>query len=84
MYPIERYMKTLKTYVHNIVRPKGSMAEWYIWDECLGFITEYLLKFEVVQQWIWDVDEKEGDDTKMHDGVGAKFFMSLGLRNLAH
>ncbi len=48
MYPIERYMKTLKTYVRNMARPKGSMAERYIRDECFDFITEYLQRFEVV------------------------------------
>jgi hypothetical protein len=46
MYPMERYMKTLKTYVHNnMVRPKGSMVEGYIQNECLGFIIEYLQRF---------------------------------------
>jgi len=34
MYPIERYMKTLKLYVHNMARPKVSMAKGYIGDEC--------------------------------------------------
>jgi hypothetical protein len=48
MYPMERYMKTLKTYVHNMVRPEWSMDEGYIRDECLGFITKYLQRFEVV------------------------------------
>ncbi len=38
MYPIERYMKTLKTYVQNMTRPKGSIVERYIKDECIGFI----------------------------------------------
>jgi hypothetical protein len=27
MYPIERYMKTLKLYVHNMARPKVSMPK---------------------------------------------------------
>jgi len=48
MYPMERYMKTFKTYVRNMVRPKGSMVEGYIQNECLGFITKYLQRFEVV------------------------------------
>jgi hypothetical protein len=30
MHPMERYMKTLKTYVNNIVRLEESMAEGYI------------------------------------------------------
>jgi hypothetical protein len=27
MYQVERYMKTLKTYMRNMARPKGSMAK---------------------------------------------------------
>lgn len=30
MYPIERYLKTLKVYVRNRERLKGSMAEGYV------------------------------------------------------
>jgi hypothetical protein len=39
MYPIEHYMKTLKGYVKNKVRPKGNMAEGYGLEEALGFCT---------------------------------------------
>jgi hypothetical protein len=39
MYPIERAMKVFKGYVRN--RPKASMAEGYILDETIGFVTEY-------------------------------------------
>jgi hypothetical protein len=42
MYPVERYMKTLKGYVRNMARPEASMAEGYLKEECFGFITEYL------------------------------------------
>jgi hypothetical protein len=42
MYPVERYMKTLKSYVRNTARPKATMAEGYVKEECIGFITEYL------------------------------------------
>jgi hypothetical protein len=48
MYLVERYMKTLKTYVQNMARLEGFMAKGYIRDECLGFIIEYLQRFEVV------------------------------------
>ena len=50
MYHVERYMKTLKHYVHNMARPEASMAEGYVKDECLGFITEYMQRFEVVDR----------------------------------
>jgi hypothetical protein len=48
MYPVERYMKTLKNYVRNMARPEASMAEGYLKDECIGFITKYLHRFDVV------------------------------------
>jgi hypothetical protein len=28
--------------VRNMARPEASMAEGYVKDECIGFITEYL------------------------------------------
>jgi hypothetical protein len=42
MYPIEHVMKDLKGYVHNMVKPKGSMAEGYIVDETLGLYNNYM------------------------------------------
>ncbi|XP_020979841.1 uncharacterized protein LOC107643760 isoform X3 [Arachis ipaensis] len=42
MYPIERYMCTLKRYVRNRSRPKGSIAEGYLAEECLTFCSRYL------------------------------------------
>ncbi|CAN6544405.1 unnamed protein product [Malus baccata var. baccata] len=37
MYPIERYLQTLKRYVRNKGRPEGFIAEAYLVDECLSF-----------------------------------------------
>jgi hypothetical protein len=48
IYLVKWYMKTLKTYVCNMARHEGSMVEGYIRGECLGFITEYLQRFEFV------------------------------------
>ncbi|KAK9944688.1 hypothetical protein M0R45_010246 [Rubus argutus] len=42
MYPIERYLHTLKEYVRNKAHPEGSIAEGYIIDECLSFCSMYL------------------------------------------
>ncbi|KAK9267622.1 hypothetical protein L1049_010053 [Liquidambar formosana] len=42
MYPIERFLRTLKCYVRNKARPKGSIAEAYINNECLTFCSMYL------------------------------------------
>ena len=42
MYPIERYLRILKSYVRNKAKPEGSIAEAYIADECLTFCSRYL------------------------------------------
>ena len=42
MYPPERYMGTLKSYVRNKSRPEGSIAEAYLVEECLSFCSRYL------------------------------------------
>ncbi|GJZ34253.1 putative transposase-associated domain-containing protein [Tanacetum coccineum] len=41
MYPIERYLMRLKSYVHNKGQPEGSMTEGYVKDECLTFCSRY-------------------------------------------
>ncbi|XP_038713903.1 uncharacterized protein LOC120007624 isoform X1 [Tripterygium wilfordii] len=46
MYPIERYLRTLKKYVRNKARPEGSIAEGYILDECSTFCARYLNSVE--------------------------------------
>jgi hypothetical protein len=57
---------------------------YYIQDECLGFITEYLQKFDIVESRIWVVDEENGDVGEVLEGVGTKFHMSPTLHDLAH
>ena len=42
MYPIERYLLTLKRYVRNKSKPEGSIAEGYLADESLTFCSRYL------------------------------------------
>jgi hypothetical protein len=42
IYPIERYLRTLKGYVRNKARPEGSIAERYISEECMTFCSWYL------------------------------------------
>jgi hypothetical protein len=54
MYPMERYMKTLKDYVCTKARPEGSMAEGYAMDDTLGFCTEYMTRFTSTTRRVWD------------------------------
>ena len=42
MYPIKHQMGTLKGYVRNRARPKGSIAEAYIANEDLTFCSRYM------------------------------------------
>jgi hypothetical protein len=41
MYPIERYLRTLKGYVRNKACPEGSIAEGYILEECMTFCSRF-------------------------------------------
>lgn len=84
MYPMERYMKDLKGYVRNMARPEGSMAEGYIRDEALGFMTEYMSSFDAIQRRVWDENEEEGVVGEVLEGGGTKRAMSPRLRDVAH
>jgi hypothetical protein len=84
MYPVERYMKTLKGYVRNMARPEASMAEGCLKDECLGFVTEYLQRFDVVHRQVWDAEEEYGNAEEVLEGAGKSYLMTAELRNVAH
>ncbi|XP_057443879.1 uncharacterized protein LOC130736038 [Lotus japonicus] len=42
MYPVERFLRILKSYVRNKARPEGSIAEGYVAEECMTFCARYL------------------------------------------
>ncbi|XP_068495089.1 uncharacterized protein [Phaseolus vulgaris] len=42
MYPIERYLGHLKSYVRNKAQPEGSIAEGYLAEEVLTFFSQYM------------------------------------------
>ena len=46
MYEIKIFLCKLNHYVQNKARPKGSIAEGYIIDECLTFCSIYLSEIE--------------------------------------
>jgi hypothetical protein len=84
MYPMERYMKTLKDYVHTKARPEGSMAEGYVMDETLGFCIEYITRFTTTRTCVWDDKEEPGVFDKEPEGRGIKRPMSSNVRAWAH
>ncbi|XP_050225594.2 uncharacterized protein LOC126675059 [Mercurialis annua] len=75
MYPIERYLRTLKSYVRNMARPEGSIAAGYLANECLTFCSRYLV----------GVDTKHNRVPRNYDGdyspseeVGLEIFKEAG------
>ena len=42
MLLIDRYLRTLKSYVRNKSRPEGPIVEGYIAEECATFCSRYL------------------------------------------
>ena len=43
---IDRYLRTLKSYVRNKSRPEGSIAEGHTTEECATFCSRYLHDIE--------------------------------------
>jgi len=41
MYPVERYLRTVKGYVRNKAHPEGSIVEGYITEECMTFCSQF-------------------------------------------
>ncbi|KAM6596876.1 hypothetical protein CsatA_007400 [Cannabis sativa] len=48
MYPFERNMKVLKSYVRNHYRPEACMVECYISEEAVEFCSEYMAGVEAI------------------------------------
>jgi hypothetical protein len=67
-----------------MARPEASMAEGYIKDKCIGFVTEYLQRFDVVERRVWDAEEEFGDIEEVPEGGGKPYVMSTALRDAAH
>lgn len=81
MYPIERYMKTLKDFVRTFARPEGSMAKGYAMEDTLGFCTKYLTRFSPTTRRVWD--EKE-DQTMVDEMLQGRAGMTHELDNNEH
>ncbi|KAL0413519.1 UNVERIFIED_CONTAM: hypothetical protein Sradi_1553600 [Sesamum radiatum] len=72
MYPIERYLSTLKRYVRNRAHPEGSIARGYLMEECMNFCSRYLN----------DVETKENRPPRNNDGdnnVGRGYMEEQGV-----
>jgi hypothetical protein len=72
MYPIERYLFTLKEYVRNRAHPEGSIAEGYLMAECMHFCSLYLN----------DVETKSNRPKRNKDGDGDKHGIKFKLTDI--
>ncbi|XP_020257510.1 uncharacterized protein LOC109834036 isoform X2 [Asparagus officinalis] len=50
MYPIERYLGSMKHNVRNRARPEGSIAEGYVANECFIFASRYMRQKKTTAQ----------------------------------
>ena len=48
MYPFERFMGILKSYVRNRSRPEGSIVEGYATEEVIEFYVDYMAQVEPI------------------------------------
>jgi hypothetical protein len=60
------------------------MAEGYILDKTIGFVTKYLQDFCHVRRNIWDVDEEEGVYGEVMEGAATKLTLDPVARDVAH
>ena len=70
MYPCERYMGTLKSFVRNKAAPEALMAKGYAAEEALGFCTEYLNLQQYTKRHIWESEEEESQTASVVEGAG--------------
>ena len=84
MYPCERYLGTLKSFVRNRAQPKASMAKGYVAEEALGFCTEYLNLQQYTKRHIWESEEEESMRASVVEGRGRVFNMSEAELVRAH
>ena len=88
MYPIERHLCRLKSYVKNKVCPEGSIVEGYIAQECLHFYSRYLHRVEtglkrLERNYEGDLDQLKNSKLKFFSLVGkpllGKKYVELSL-----
>ncbi|MCO5586268.1 hypothetical protein L7F22_040207 [Adiantum nelumboides] len=75
MFFLERFMKTLKGFVRQRARPKGSMAKgWMVQESCV-FISEYLTRSQnnIIELWNIKDDERVVSEVPQGNGVVKRF-----------
>ncbi|KAK2363891.1 hypothetical protein QL285_088825 [Trifolium repens] len=75
MYPIERYLCKLKSYVRNRAHPEGSIAEGYLAEEALTFCSRYLHKSVETRL---NRSSRNYDNSDSCEVVSNDYFSSIG------
>lgn len=70
MYPYERYFKGLKGFVRNLAKPEGIIAQGYLVEEALGFVTEYMVEYNPTSRRVWDSEEDPTMADEIVEGKG--------------
>ena len=84
MYPCERYLGTLKSYVRNKAHPEASIANGYAAEEALGFCTEYLNLQEHTKRHVWESEEEMSSKASVVEGRGHVVKLSVTELRRAH
>ena len=77
MYPVERYLKTLKGYVRQRAQPEGSMARGYSMEEAIGFCTKYMQNWSVTARRVWDDTKKPSMNEELLEGKERRRVLDL-------
>ena len=71
-------------FVRNKEKLEGSMCEWYLMQEAIGFYTKYMKDFSNVNRHVWDHDEDERFAGEVLEGNGYRFKLSNEERTSIH
>nr|GMD45703.1 uncharacterized protein LOC109169448 [Ipomoea batatas] len=75
---IERFLGSLKHYVRNKAHPEGSIAEGYVANECLTFLSLYLNGVETR----FNKPDRNNDRQETHDGLSIFSHKVFQLHNV--
>ena len=84
MYPYERYYKGLKSFVRNLAKPEGNMAQGYHVEEALGFITEYMSTYTLTSRRVWDNQVDPTITDEILEDKGRTRWLSDQVRRWVH
>ena len=84
MYPIKHFMKVLKGFVKNKAKSEGNMAYGYMREESIGFMNEYLSKYNATTKRAWDDEEEATMYDEILEGGKRDRAMTPEFQKLIH